>query len=184
MVATYRFQFFAVTRAADLSHSLRKVVISNDLQIELSKVFEEQAAEYLDERIETHSFTPTYTPLDGEVIKIDKFELPDHLEKALSAPQEFGDLSMPFTDSAPGVKAILAVDVTTQRFYFQYFDRSRVLRRSFTAIFKSGMFQKLSDPGITVDNKLAAVIADGKLLFRSFHRVNQFLDLKDFFRGA
>ncbi len=54
----------------------------------------------------------------------------------------------------------------------------------FTAIFKGGMFQKLDDPGITIDNHLAAVIADGKLMFRSFHRVRQFLDLEDFFKEA
>lgn len=184
MNATSSFQFFAVTRASDLTHTLQKVTLSRDLQSELSKLFEEQSSEYLGERVKSKSFTPTYTPLDGEVIEIDSFGLPDHLQNTLSAPQEFADLSMPFTDAAPVIKAILAVDSENQRFYFQYFDRSRILRRSATAIFKGGMFQKLDDPGITIDNHLAAVIADGKLRFRSFHRVNQFLDLKDFFREA
>ena len=141
MNANSRFQFFAVTRAPDLTHALQKVAISKDLQTELSKLFEEQSSEYLGERVETKSFTPTYTPLDGEVIEIDTFGLPDHLQKALSAPQEFPDLSMPFTDAAPVIKAILAVDSKDQRFYFQYFDRSRILRRSATAIFKAECFK-------------------------------------------
>lgn len=178
------FQFFVVTRNRDLTHDLQRVSISKQLQDDLTQLFGEQAQEFLGTDIVTREFTPTFTPLDGEVVAITPFPLPSHLSRSLSSPQEFHDLQMPFTDSAPVVKAIVAVDTVKEHFYFQYFDRSRMLKRDKTAIFKGGMFHRLDDPGITIDNHLAAVIADGSLYFRSFHRVNQFIDLKECFREA
>src|SRR5690606_22821394 len=100
------------------------------------------------------------------------------------APQGFEDLQVPFTPQAPVIKAILAVDPMNMRLYFQYFDRSRILRKDLTAIFKNGMFQRLDDPGITIDNRLTALIEGGRLYFRSFHRVRQFLNLDEFFKEA
>jgi len=177
-------QFFAVIRKHDLSHDLQRVSISKQLQGDLSKLFVQQAHEFTNSSIATKQFTPTYTPLDGEVVSICDFELPSHLQRSLTAPQEFHDLTLPFTAAAPVVKAILGVDGVNQVLYFQYFDRSRMLRKDRTAIFKSGMFHRLDDPGITIDNQLAAVITNETLRFRSFHRVNQFIDLKEFFKEA
>lgn len=184
MATPEHLQFFAVIYTPDMVFDLRRVSLSRTLQLDLSRLFVEQAREFLGNNIAAIEFSPSYTPHHDEVVVIRGFALPNHLQRALEAPQEFDDLSFPFTPQAPMVKAILAADIHKRELYFQYFDRSRILRKDRTAIFKSGMFQKLDEPGITIDSHLSALIADGNLHFRSFHRVRQFLDLGDFFKEA
>lgn len=184
MTAQNQLQFFAVIRNTDMSHDLRRVTMTHGLQSDLSQIFLLQANEFQPEDTRELSFSPSYTPQRDEVVALSGFQLPEHLQRAIDAPQEFDEISVPFTPQAPMVKAILAVDTSSKRFYFQYFDRSRILKKDFTAIFKGGTFQKLDDPGITIDNHLAAVIEGNKLVFRSFHRVRQFLNLDEFFKEA
>tara|TARA_R110002111_G_scaffold100976_6_gene156479 strand:- start:39707 stop:40603 length:897 start_codon:yes stop_codon:yes gene_type:complete len=177
-------QFYAVTRATDLTLGLERIVLSQDVQQELSPLFIEQAKELIGGEAATLQFNPAYTPQHGETISIANFALPDLFKKALQTPQCLPELLFPFTDKAPIVKAILAVDTQNELFYFQYFDRSKILRKGYTFIYNSNMFRKLADPGITIDNHLTAVISEGSLNFRSFYRVRQFLDLDSFFKEA
>ena len=46
------------------------------------------------------------------------------------------------------------------------------------------MFHQLADPGVTISDRLTAVIVGTELLFRSFQRTNQFLDLTAHFKEA
>jgi hypothetical protein len=86
------------------------------------------------------------------------------------------------------VKAILSVDdggaSGTRRFFFQHFDRTHILKPKKTFLFQSGMFHQLTDPGVTISDHLTAVIVGTELLFRSFQRTNQFLDLTAHFKEA
>ncbi len=167
-----------------MTFDLRRVSMNKSLQEDLSKLFIQQASEFVGTNTTAIDFSPSYNPHHDEVVVVKGFDLPAHLQKAVDAPQEFDDLLFPFTPQAPMVKAVLAVNTENRELYFQYFDRSRILKRDFTAIFKSGMFQKLVEPGITIDNHLSALIRDGNLYFRSFHRVRQFLNLGVFFKEA
>ncbi|WP_417398219.1 Kiwa anti-phage protein KwaB-like domain-containing protein [Gimesia chilikensis] len=178
------FQFFAITRTTDLALGLERIVLSQDVQQDLSIIFAEQANELIGDKVSTLPFSPTYTPQHKETVSIENFPLPELLKKALQTPQCLPELKFPFSEKAPIVKALLAVDSTNTLFYFQYFDSSKILKKRLTFLYNSNMFRKLDDPGITIDNHLTAIISDGNLYFRSFYRVRQFLDLDSFFKEA
>lgn len=188
MPTALSFQFFVVTRTPTLDIELQRVVLSNHLQQELSKQFLEQAADFMATGVEKRPFCATYTPAKNEVVSIATFPIPAELLRAANTPQEFGVIQMPFTDHAPLVKAVLAVDdgsvSGTKRFFFQHFDRTHILKPQRTFLFQSGMFNQLTDPGVTLADHLTAVIVGNELLFRSFQRTNQFLDLSPFFKEA
>jgi hypothetical protein len=183
-----RFQFFVVTRTTSLDTDLQRVSVSSGLQASLSQQFLEQSQEFTAVDVRKRSFCGTYKPNKEEVVTINPFPTPPLLERAASNPQEFPDIQMPFTENGPLVKAILGVDdgVTSgkRRFFFQHFDKTHVLKPKKTFLFQSGMFHQLTDPGVTISDHLTAVIVGRELLFRSFQRTNQFLDLTAHFKEA
>lgn len=184
MPSSTAMQFYVVTREPDLTLDLQRVTLSRTLQTQMSGMFTGQAADFLDSKIERVPFAATFTPCKDSLCVIQPFTLPAHLRRALANPQEFPDIEMPFSDNGPIVKAVLAVDASSRTFYFQHFDRSHILRRNRTVLFRNGMFQSLEDPGIVVADHLTAVIQHDLLLFRSFHRTRHFLDLEQFYREA
>jgi hypothetical protein len=188
MPTTERLQFFVVTRKTSLEFDLQRVFVAGDLQESLTGVFLEQSQEFTSGDVERRSFCATYKPSQEEVVSISPFPLPALLERAARNPQEFPGIQMPFTDNGPVVKAILAVDAGldsgTKRFFFQHFDKTHILKQRRTFLFRSGMFHELTDPGVTISDHLTAVIVGKELLFRSFQRTNQFLDLTGLFKEA
>jgi hypothetical protein len=177
-------QFYVVTREPDMVLDLQRVVLTQTLQATMSDIFAQQGAEFLDANIERVPFEATFTPARDAMCVIKPFTLPRHLQRALATPQEFSDIKMPFSSEGPVVKAILAVDASVNTLYFQHFDKSHILQRKFTVIFKNSMFQTLVDPGIVVAEHLTAVIQGSNLFFRSFYRTKQFIDLEEFYREA
>jgi hypothetical protein len=188
MPTTDRFQFFVVTRKPSLELDLQRIVVTSSLQTSLSTLYSEQSQEFTAADVHKRPFHGTYKPGKEEVVTINPFPLPALLERAAKNPQEFTEIQMPFTENGPTVKAILGVDdgasSGTKRFFFQHFDKTHILRPKRTFLFRSGMFHELTDPGVTVADRLTAVIVGPELIFRSFQRTNQFLDLTSFFKEA
>jgi hypothetical protein len=133
-------------------------------------------------------FCGTYTPSADMITQISPYDAPDLLKRGMEKPQEFEKIQMPFTKQAPVVKAILGIDDGAMSgkkgYYFQHFDKSHILQKDRTFLFRSGMFHHIADPGVTIANRLTAVILGQELLFRTYSRTNQFLDLSAFFREA
>ena len=188
MPTTERFQFFVVTRTPSLDIDLQRVAVTSELQTTLSELFLGQSRLLLAPDVPKRSFCGTYRPNKEEVVTINPFVVPPLLERAARNPQEFPEIHMPFTESGPIVKAILGVDdgqrFGAKRFFFQYFDKTHILKRQMTFLFRSGTFHQLADPGVTISDYLTAVIVGTELFFRSFQRTNQFLDLTAHFKEA
>jgi hypothetical protein len=188
MALTERFQFFVEIRPSLVAFDLQRVRVSADLQENLSKLFLEQSEEFTKGDVVKHAFSPSYRPDDHEVLSVSPYDLPDLLLRAATKPMDFAFLTMPFTSASPVVKAIVAVDdgvrSGTRRYFFQYFDGRHILKPQRTFLFKSDMFQQLDDPGVTISERLSAVLVGTELLFRSFHQTSQFLDLTGQFKEA
>lgn len=188
MATTDRFQFFVVTRTPSLEFDLQRVTTTSDLQASLTEMFFGQAQEFVGPEVKKRDFCGTYKPSKEEVVSISPFSVPPLLERAAKNPQEFSEIQMPFQAGGPIVKAILAVDdgqhSGTRRYFFQHFDGTHILKPKRTFLFHSGMFHQLTHPGVTVADRLTAVLIGTELSFRSFFRTNQFLDLTSYFREA
>lgn len=188
MTSSERFQFFVVVRSPSLEFNLQRVSLTNDLQASLTETFLSQAEEFIGPTVQKHPFHATYKPNRDEVVSINPFPLPPLLDRASKNPQEFSPIQMPFQTTGPIVKAILAVDdgyrSAARRFLFQHFDNSHILKQSWTFLFRSDTFHKLTEPGVTISGHLTAVIVGQELAFRSYFRTNQFLDLTPYFKEA
>ena len=72
-----------------------------------------------------------------------------------------------------------------QSFRFQAFERRQALDASGLSILLSkGTFKRLSDPGLTLDTKLAAVHKNKRLYFNSFFTARRIFDLASYYREA
>ncbi|MFN3194044.1 MAG: hypothetical protein ACE361_26280 [Aureliella sp.] len=178
--------FFAVTRVGSGPSELQRIHVERSVQEQLSELFDEQSEEFTGVDVEPIQFSPTYRidRSDNEVFAVSEFEIPEFLSEALEAHESIEDLQNPFTPQAPRVKAIVGVDAESGAFFFQYFERRRILDSRRLFLFRNDRFSAVEEPAITVDDKLVATIIDGELRFKSFYHVRQFLDLSILFEDA
>ncbi|QDV66827.1 hypothetical protein Poly24_05150 [Rosistilla carotiformis] len=178
--------FYAVTRQGTLSFDLERIRLERPVQEDLSAQFEAQAAEFVGADCEPLPFSCQHRiERDSkEVFCVDAFQIPKYLRPALDEPAAIGELRAPFTTAAPQVKAIVGVDATNESFFFQYFERRRILDRRRVFIFNGSSFNSIEYPAVMLDEHLVASIVDNRLCFKSFHRTNQFLDLSDLYATA
>lgn len=188
MSADSLFHFFAITQTSGKDHKVLRIRTTQSLQADLTKLFEQQAEDFLDRDAEEIAFDGGYKVDDHEIFVIDKFPLSDDLVSASKTPNQFEDIVL---DSAltASIKSILAASYDRKdnkpTLYFQAFSRSQLLVKSrFTILHSSATFHRLQEEGMTLGTSLAAIFRDGKLYFRSFALINRFLDVKEYFKEA
>src|SRR4051812_37508541 len=98
-------QFFVVIRDGS-ALSLQRVPVTAALQKDLADDFFKQMGEFLSNK-QPVGFSPSYRPDSDEILRIANYALPPFLQQAVTSPHNFPSLTLPFTSSAPWVKAIL-----------------------------------------------------------------------------
>jgi hypothetical protein len=73
---------------------------------------------------------------------------------------------------------------TNKSVNFQVFDSGKLLSKGFTLIGSGDTYKKLEEPGLVLQEKLAARYVNGTLYFSSYHNAKRFLDLSAYFREA
>ena len=188
MFADSLFHFFAITQATGKDHKVMRIRTTQSLQADLTKLFEQQADDFLGRDAEEIAFDGSYKVDDHEIFVIDKFPLGDNLASASKTPNQYEDIIL---DSAttPTIKSILAASYDRKdnkpTVYFQAFSRTQLLVKSrLTILHSSATFHRLQEEGLTLGTSLAAIFRDEKLYFRSFALINRFLDVKEYFKEA
>src|SRR5438552_18206342 len=122
-------QIFVVVRN-DQSLDLQRIPVTATLQSELAADFLNQMNDFVGNKTQV-GFSPSYQPEKDELLQISSYAIPPFLQQAASFPHKFQLLTMPFTPSAPIVKAILVAIPSHSgdrpEFLFKYFDRRRIL---------------------------------------------------------
>jgi hypothetical protein len=189
MIADPLFHFFAITQTLGKDQKVVRIRTTQGLQTELTKMFEQQAEEFLDRDAEEIAFDGGYKVDDHEIFVIDKFPLSDDLASASKTPNQFEDIVLD-SETTPSIKSILAAsyDRTDNKptVYFQAFSRSQLIaqKRFAISLHAKSTFEKLNKEVLILGTNLAAVFKDGKLYFRSFALINRFLDVKEYFKEA
>ena len=165
MSETEALEFYVVVRNSAMEPDLLRLPLSQPTQADLSKLFDSQKSSFLSIGTEMKPFEPTYRLGKNELFEIKDYELPDFCGRALTVSQSLDELDNAFKKSAPVIKAVVAVDVDSQAFYFQSFRASHILerRRVLHLLGNTKNFVQMSQPGVQIDNKLAAVFQDGNL---------------------
>ncbi|MEM5387889.1 Kiwa anti-phage protein KwaB-like domain-containing protein [Paraburkholderia phymatum] len=160
--------------------------LTADLQAQLQGLFEDQLNLFEVNVAEIIPFDGRYTPEEGELLRLDDFQDVDGLTAAAENPLDV-ELFDPTEHPLDAVKALFTgfERNNATAVLIQYFERRRLIANKGIAMFFSGnTFHRMSDSGLTFDNRLLAVLEGGSLKFQSFHFLSRVFDLSEFYREA
>jgi len=154
------------------------------LQTELTSLFTEQAAVFLNDDLERVNFNPkeNYRLEREQVFVIKDIRLPSAMTSAVSKPHQTSDFTLsrkPF----PQITTIFAATPTTTkhaRVLFQQFRGPQLLDRRFTIFATANTFHQVKQDGLSIGHELAAIYEHGNLYFRSFSIIRRFFSLEEF----
>ncbi|WP_210253041.1 hypothetical protein [Beijerinckia sp. L45] len=175
---------FALTNNS--SRRIVRVPLSNDIQGDVEALFKSQESDFDLRAQEKVVFDGKYRPDDGECLVINDFDDIDNLQYAVDNP-----LSVPEIRPSPvefeSIKALFSGDSTSadKSVLIQSFDKRKILSNKGLSIFhSSNVYKKVDGLGLTLDNRLSAVLSNGTLAFFSFYSVRQMFDLSQYYKEA
>jgi hypothetical protein len=173
----------------DINESrVMRVSVTQELQKSITELFKEQEERFFNgvEADDYYKFDGKYRPEERELLYIDDFDDIDKLGAAIADPLGYPELSI----ENGGLEHVHAVfsgytDQGKTRVLAQAFDRRRIISpKGFSIIHSKDKFTKFDGTGLTLDNKLTAVLDGTKLLFSSFHFVRTIFDVSNYFKEA
>ncbi len=164
----------------------KRVRLDQAVQQQIEDIFNQQEAEFRDGITSEVAFDGSWTPDEDEFLTINAPQEAAIFMDTLNA----NPVSIPDIDTAnfeaEGIKGIFtgvaangATKVLVQRFSPQ-----QILSRRFSLWQNGNAFRRLSDPAFSLDTGLTCVIEDGKVKFRSFHKLRAVISLLDVYRAA
>ncbi len=178
----------AVIAKQGTSPNLLSIPLYQDLQIDLAENWQDQYRRFVLE-IQEIDFNAGYTPEEHECFCLDDYTPPPWIvyEDSQTVPNlERISSNETLIESIKGVVAFARSGGSAEIVLFQNFNRSHLIRPGRFLFLEKNTYKTIQDPGITLDDKLAAVYLpnERKLLFRNYRTVNTFLPLEDFYKEA
>ncbi len=165
---------------------VKHVRVTQQVQAKLGGIFEQQAVAFLEGINEEVPFNGDWKPDADELLTMD---LPDEAA-ALVATAGVNPMAVPDLDTAnfadEGIKALFVPSQVggRPRVLIQLFSAQQLLERRHAFMLQGTVFRELTEPAFTLDNYLSAIIEDGKLKFKSFHRIKALFSLTQFYQEA
>lgn len=176
---------FALTNIAGAR--VLRFPLSQDLDAEISAVFQEQYQAFMEGIHETIAFDGRYSPDPGELLMIQNYQDVDGMADALANPLGIEQFD-PGIHSLRSVKALftgMPMNGGGTRVLIQLFEARRlVANKGLTLFFSDNTFRKMTDAGLALDTKLLAVLENTTLTFQSFHFLRRTLEVSDYFKEA
>ena len=135
---------------------------------------------------EVHEYTGKYTPDSTELLYVSELEEIEALKKVSDSSAVDFDVIDSSSMHGYNIKALM-IEVEGE-FLIQRFTKSQYLSKKHTLVSRlfddKSVFDKVSDDGVVLDDKLCAVIQNEKLLFHKEFYVRGFIGLTKIFREA
>jgi Domain of unknown function (DUF4868) len=176
-----KINLFALVEDDDVP--VRRIPLTPELVTQLQQFFTAQQNYFLADKQQI-DFAGGYNTDGGELFTIKEYSLPDSISNALTNPLQVPILKL--EAETHRIKALFSGVWTngSKTVNFQVFDSSKLLKKGFTLIGSGDTYKKLEEPGLILQDKLAAHYADGTLYFSSYHVAKRFLDLDAYYREA
>lgn len=175
--------FFAM--AGGHGAAVYRMDLRQDLQAELSALFDGHAECLMDDNLEVVPFErENFRPDETEVLEIDPFDLPDSIYEPLQ--NAVGWPTLPQDDEVLSrVYCVFSYDTGRDRLVFQVIPKQQRLTRSSMQIFlHQNVFTKQESPGLVLGSACHAIYEGGALRFRSMHWLKQVIDISQYYRAA
>jgi Domain of unknown function (DUF4868) len=178
---------YALCRTADDAPlRTRRISITNEVQGEVTGLFEAQAIQFLegvtdevafgsDWRLDPEEIFSTDLPPDAAGVLASLTGNPMALQQVNS--QQF---------AAEGIRALATVNGAgpNARVFIQRFTAQQMLQRRYTFMLDGNTFNRMTAPAFTLENNLVAILEDGKLKFKSFPNVKRIFSLTHIYQEA
>lgn len=163
-----------------------RIPLAHEVQAAVTELFRAQEFEFLSGIEEEIKFDGMYRPEESELLFINNFDDVDGIKTAILRPQTCQELE--FKGGAlESIKAIFSgyIKNGTIRVLLQGFDRRRIINANgFSLVHAGNAFTRFDGGGLTLDNKLTAIIEDDKLKFASYHYLRQIFDMSAYCKEA
>lgn len=163
-----------------------RMPLASNVQAGITELFRGQEHEFFQGIEEEIKFDGMYRPEENELLYINNFDDVDGIKSAILRPQSCQEFVFK-NGSLESIKALFSgyVKNGTIRILLQGFDRRRIINANgFSLVHSENAFTKFDGGGLTLDNKLTALIEDDQLKFASFHYLRQIFDMSAYGKEA
>lgn len=164
----------------------KRVRLDHTVQQEIKNIFDTQEDRFRDGVTVEINFDGSWTPDAHEFLIVD---VPDEGGLFLDTINA-NPVSIPEINTAnfanEGIKAIFTGEAVNgeTKVLVQRFSPAQILSRKFPLFLDGNAFRKLSDPAFTLDSALTCIVEDGKLKFKSFHKLRTIINLLEVYKEA
>ena len=163
-----------------------RMPLTSEVQAAVTELFRAQELEFMSGIEEEIRFDGMYRPEESELLYINKFDDVDGIKTAILRPQTCQEFEFK-SGALESIKAIFSGYIKNGviRVLLQGFDRRRIINANGFSLVHSGhAFSRFDGGGLTLDNKLTAIIEDDKLKFASYHYLRQIFDMSAYCKEA
>lgn len=179
------FNLFALTN--DASQRVVRLPLAIDVQDQITATFRTQEGAFQQVAQQSIDFDGKYKPEDDECLVIRNYDDIDGLHAAIADPLTIPEIS-PDTAAFDSIKALFSgyKDASgVSNVLIQSFERKRVLSNTgFSLFYSSNVYKRVEGVGLTIDNKLSAILKGSELYFFSFFAARQIFDLSQHYIEA
>lgn len=177
---------FAACRDTNGNLIAKRIRLDANVQQTIESVFAAQETDFREGIASEIPFDGSWTPDEDELLTIDIPPEAQVFSDTINANAvAVADINTrAFANE--GIKALFtgasvngAMKILVQRFTSQ-----QVLERRFALLQQNNSFRRLTEPAFTLDTSLTCVIEDGKIKFKSQHKLRSIIDMLNIYRAA
>jgi len=175
---------FALTNITGMR--VLRLPLTPEVQVGVTELFRGQEHEFSQGIEEEIKFDGMYRPEERELLYINNFDDVDGIKSAILRPQGCQEFVLK-SGALESIKAIFTgyIKNGTIRVLLQGFDRRRIINANgFSLVHSENAFTRFDGGGLTLDNKLTAVIEDDNLKFASYHYLREMFDMSAYCKEA
>ena len=163
-----------------------RMPLAVDVHAGVSELFRSQELEFMQGIEEEIKFDGMYRPEESELLYVNNFDDVDGIKSAILRPQVCQEFALK-NGALESIKALFTGYLKNGviRVLIQGFDRRRIINSNgFSLMHSDNAFGRFEGGGITLDNKLTAMIEDDNLKFSSYHYLRQIFDMSAYCKEA
>ena len=164
----------------------KRVHLDRSVQQDIETIFRDQEADFRQDVTDEVDFDGDWKPEPNEFLTID---VPQEAQIFVDAINS-NTVSVSSIDTKEfgqeGIKALFTgfSNNGSTKVLIQQFSPRQMLSNKFALVFQGNAFRRLVDQAFTLDTSLTCILEDGKLKFKSFHKMRSIINLSDYLQGG
>lgn len=155
--------------------------MSADTQKKVTDILNQQLSVFNSHYNREIEYCAGYSPSQSEIFTINNFTDCHELFQYTSGEKTASEFNHK-THSADNIKCLFAGDSKT--IILQNFDKKQVLNVNKTLFFSNNVFELSNSIGFNLPDKLAGVVIEDKIRFKSFQNLRKIFNMNKYFREA